>query len=141
MPTSSSPATSSSTSRPAIAHFEDWPATLAALDRLAADALVPGRGEAVVGTKMVEEAIALTSEFLRDTYAPVKRAAARGASLKECFDEATAAMRSKYAGWPIFEHCQPFNIARAYDEALGLDTPRVWTAERDRIMWHALQNG
>ena len=54
-------------------------------------------------------------------------------------DEATAAMRPKYGSWPIFEHCQPFNIARAYDEALGIDTPRIWTAERDRAMWAALQ--
>ena len=33
----------------------------------------------------------------------------------------------------------PFNVARAYDEALGIDTPRVWTAARDREMWAALQ--
>ena len=45
----------------------------------------------------------------------------------------------KYGSWPIFEHCQPFNIARAYDEAQGIDTPRIWTAERDRAMWEALQ--
>ena len=69
----------------------------------------------------------------------MKRGVARGASLKDCFDEATAAMRPKYGSWPIFEHCQPFNIARAYDEAQGIDTPRIWTAERDRAMWAALQ--
>lgn len=123
------------------AHFEDWPGTLAALDRFKADALVPGRGDALTGSAMVEEGIALTADFLRDTYEPVRRAVSRGASLKECFDEATAAMRPKYGSWPIFEHCQPFNVARAYDEAQGLDTPRIWTAERDKIMWHALQNG
>ena len=42
------------------------------------------------------EGIALTRDFLRDLYEPVKRGVARGASLKECFDEATAAMRPKY---------------------------------------------
>ena len=119
------------------AHFTDWPGTLARLDRVKADALVPGRGEALAGT--VAEGIALTRDFLRGTYEPVKRGVARGASLKECFDEATAAMRPKYGAWPIFEHCQPFNIARAYDEAQGIDTPRIWTAERDRAMWAALQ--
>ena len=121
------------------AHFADWPATLARLDRVKAEALVPGRGEALVGTDTVAEGIALTRDFLRDTYQPVKRGVARGASLKECFDAATAAMRPKYGSWPIFEHCQPFNIARAYDEAQGIDTPRIWTAERDRAMWAALQ--
>ena len=29
--------------------------------------------------------------------------------------------------------------ARAYDEALGIDTPRIRTAERDRRMWAGLQ--
>ena len=24
-------------------------------------------------------------------------------------------------------------------EALGIDTPRIWTAERDQLMWNALQ--
>ena len=33
------------------------------------------------------------------------------------------------------------SIARAYDEAQGLDHPRVWTAERDLEMWQALEQG
>ena len=45
-------------------------------------------------------------------------------------------MRNSYA---IYEHCLPFNVACAYDEALGVDTPRIWTAERDRRMWEELQ--
>jgi len=121
------------------AHFNDWPGTLERLAALNADALVPGRGDALVGADRVAEAVALTREFLRDTYEPVKRGVARGASLKECFEAASAAMRPKYASWPIYEHCQPFNIARAYDEAQGIDTPRIWTAERDRAMWSELQ--
>jgi glyoxylase-like metal-dependent hydrolase (beta-lactamase superfamily II) len=121
------------------AHFTDWPTTLSRLDAFKAEALVPGRGDALVGATRVAEAVALTRDFLADTYQPVKRGVARGASLKECFDEATAAMRPKYASWPIFEHCQPFNVARAYDEAQGIDTPKIWTAERDRAMWSQLQ--
>jgi glyoxylase-like metal-dependent hydrolase (beta-lactamase superfamily II) len=121
------------------AHFTDWPATLARLERVKPDALVPGRGDALIGADTVAEGIALTRDFLRDTYEPVKRGVARGASLKECFDQTTAAMRGKYGSWPIFEHCQPFNVARAWDEAQGIDTPRVWTAERDRAMWAQLQ--
>lgn len=121
------------------AHFTDWQRTLARLERFNADALVPGRGDALVGTNVVAEGIELTRQFLRDIEEPVKRGVARGASLKECFDIATEAMRPKYGSWPIFEHCQPFNVARAYDEAQGIDTPRIWTAERDRAMWAALQ--
>jgi glyoxylase-like metal-dependent hydrolase (beta-lactamase superfamily II) len=121
------------------AHFINWPGTLARLGALKADALVPGRGDALVGADQVAEAIALTGQFLRDLYEPVQRGVARAAALKECFDAANEAMRPKYGTWPIFEHCQPFNVARAYDEAQGIDTPRIWTAERDRAMWAALQ--
>jgi hypothetical protein len=30
-------------------------------------------------------------------------------------------------------------VVRAYDEARGIDWPVIWTAERDREMWAALQ--
>jgi hypothetical protein len=42
-----------------------------------------------------------------------------------------AACDPKFADYAIYEHCLPFNVARAYDEARGIDTPRIWTAERD----------
>jgi len=50
-------------------------------------------------------------------------------------------MRPTYGGWVIFEHCMPFNVSRAYDEAKGLDRPRIWTAERDVEMWRSLEGG
>ena len=31
------------------------------------------------------------------------------------------------------------DLTRALDEAQGLDHPRIWTAERDREMWAALE--
>ena len=46
----------------------------------------------------------------------------------------------KFKDFAIYEHCLPFNVARAYDEARGIDTPRIWTAERDVAMWEALQD-
>jgi hypothetical protein len=33
----------------------------------------------------------------------------------------------------------PFDVSRAFDEARGIDRPRIWTAERDREMWAALE--
>jgi hypothetical protein len=30
-------------------------------------------------------------------------------------------------------------VSRAYDEARGIKTPRIWTAQRDQEMWSALQ--
>ena len=41
----------------------------------------------------------------------------------------------------IYEHCLPFDVTRAHDEASGIRDPRIWTAERDQQMWHALQQG
>lgn len=35
----------------------------------------------------------------------------------------------------------PFNVSRAYDEAQGIERPRIWTAERDVEMWRALERG
>jgi glyoxylase-like metal-dependent hydrolase (beta-lactamase superfamily II) len=40
----------------------------------------------------------------------------------------------------IYEHCLPFDVTRAYDEASGIKNPRIWTAERDMEMWKALQS-
>jgi glyoxylase-like metal-dependent hydrolase (beta-lactamase superfamily II) len=121
------------------AHFGDWPATLDAIAAFGPKALAPGRGDALVGEVKVAEAIALTKDFLRSTYRPVAEVAARGGSLKEAMAACRAVCDPKFASFAIYEHCLPFNVARAYDEALGIDTPRIWTAERDREMWAALQ--
>ena len=120
-------------------HFADWPATL---DRIAAfrpDALAPGRGDALATPEKVEEAIALTRDFLASTYAPVARVAHRGGDLKAAMAACREACDDKFRDYAIYEHCLPFNVARAYDEALGIDHPRIWTAERDKAMWAALQ--
>ena len=50
-----------------------------------------------------------------------------------------AVMDPKFSTWAIYEHCLPFNVSRAFDEASGIDHPRIWTADRDRLMWAALQ--
>ena len=67
------------------------------------------------------------------------RVAARGGSLKDAWDAVRAACDPKFADYAIYEHCLPFNVSRAYDEARGIDTPRIWTAQRDAEMWAALQ--
>ncbi|MFZ0124804.1 MAG: MBL fold metallo-hydrolase, partial [Xanthobacteraceae bacterium] len=120
-------------------HFGDWPATLDAIAAYRPDAVAPGRGDALVGQAKVNEALALTRDFLDSTYQPVAQVAARGGSLKDAMAACRAACDAKFSSYAIYEHCLPFNVARAYDEALGIDTPRIWTAERDQIMWAALQ--
>ena len=64
---------------------------------------------------------------------------AKGLSLKDTWDATREKMDPKFSNFAIYEHCLPFNVARAFDEARGIDTPRIWTAERDREMWAALQ--
>ena len=123
------------------AHFTDWPSTLQAIRALGAERLVPGRGRSLIGRTEVDEAIRGTEAFTSDLFAIAKAGVDKGATLKQVYDEATAAMRPKYGHWVIFEHCMPFDVSRAYDEAQGLDHPRIWTAERDLEMWQALERG
>ncbi len=120
-------------------HFGDWGKTLDAIKSYHPRAIAPGRGDALVGDDMVHAAIENTRDFVESTYRPAAQIAARGGSLKEAWDAVRSACDPKFAKYAIYEHCLPFNVARAYDEALGMDTPRIWTAERDVAMWNALQ--
>ena len=120
-------------------HFNDWSETLANIASFEPKAIAPGRGDALVGEDMVAAALMNTADFVESTYKPVARIVARGGSLKEAWDAVRAECDPKFADYAIYEHCLPFNVARAYDEARGIDTPRIWTAERDREMWEALQ--
>lgn len=120
-------------------HFGDWGGTL---DRVAAynpQSIAPGRGDALVGTDMVTAAIESTRDFVDSTYLPAAKVAARGGTLKEAWDAVREVCDPKFKDYAIYEHCLPFNVARAYDEARGIDTPRIWTAQRDLDMWEALQ--
>ena len=121
------------------AHFTDWPATLDLLAELQANALVPGRGAALTTPQMVAEAIGLTADFIATLYGSVQESVAKGRSLKDAFDFARLVMDPKFKTFAIYEHCLPFSVSRAYDEARGIEWPVVWTAERDREMWAALQ--
>jgi len=120
-------------------HFGDWGDTLDEIAWFDVDAIAPGRGDALIGREMVDAAIANTRDFIASTYGPAARVAARGGSLKEAWDAVREACDPKFSDYAIYEHCLPFNVARAWDEARGIDTPRIWTAERDHQMWEALQ--
>jgi len=121
-------------------HFEDWGDTLDNIKSFEVDAIAPGRGDALVGQDMVNRAIESTRDFVESTYRPVAKVAARNGSLKEAWDACRAECDPKFSDYAIYEHCLPFNVARAYDEARGIDTPRIWTAQRDLDMWEALQS-
>ncbi|MGJ8529609.1 MBL fold metallo-hydrolase [Maritalea sp.] len=120
-------------------HFNDWSATLDRIKAYQPTSIAPGRGDALVGAEMVNAAIENTRDFVLSTYRPAAAVAARGGTLKEAWDAVRAECDPKFGEYAIYEHCLPFNVARAYDEALGMDTPRIWTAERDIDMWNQLQ--
>jgi glyoxylase-like metal-dependent hydrolase (beta-lactamase superfamily II) len=120
-------------------HFKDWGKTLDMIKSFAPRAIAPGRGEALVGDELVNAAIENTRDFVESTFHAAAQVASRGGSLKEAWNAVRAACDPKFSSYAIYEHCLPFNVSRAYDEALGMDTPRIWTAARDREMWDALQ--
>jgi len=120
-------------------HLREWPLTLDRIRDYRPKAVVPGRGDALQGEPMVREAIAMTRDFVTTLYGAAELSVARGRNLKQTFAATREVMDPKFGGFAIYEHCQPFNVSRAFDEASGIDDPVIWTAERDREMWAALQ--
>ena len=72
-------------------------------------------------------------------YDAVKRGAREGKDLRTVYRETYAALKPRFGHWVIFDHCLPFDVSRAYDEATEHPHPRIWTAERDKAMWEALE--
>jgi glyoxylase-like metal-dependent hydrolase (beta-lactamase superfamily II) len=122
------------------AYFTDWPATLDNIAALQPQALVPGRGAALKGEAQVAAGLAGTRSFIADVFSAVKAGAAAGKELKTVYRETLDAVRPKYGHWVIFDHCMPFDVSRAFDEATAHRDPRIWTAERDIEMWKSLES-
>ena len=122
------------------AYFTDWPTTLDAIAALQPQKLVPGRGPALQTPEQVAAGLAGTRGFVADVYASVQAGARAGKDLKSVYRETMDKLRPKYGQWVIFDHCMPFDVTRAYDEATQYADPRIWTAQRDLEMWHALES-
>ena len=121
------------------AQLEEWPATLEALRALNAEAIVPGRGEAMKGAANVHKALDYTKRWVETLYKCGQEAAAKNLDLKAAMAHTRQSMDPIFGHVFIYEHCLPFDVSRAYDEAKGIKNPRIWTAERDKEMWAALQ--
>lgn len=121
------------------AYFQDWPATLDAIAALEPEKLVPGRGAALKTPREVADGLAGTRAFVSELYAKVKAGAAAGRDLNAIYKETYAALKPTFGDWAIFDHCMPFDVTRAFDEATQYPDPRIWTAERDKDMWHTLE--
>jgi glyoxylase-like metal-dependent hydrolase (beta-lactamase superfamily II) len=121
------------------AYFQDWPKTLDNLSALQPVALVPGRGDALTTPQLVRDGLAGTKSFISELYANVKAGAATGKNLNAIYPDTHAALKPKYGQWVIYDHCMPFDVTRALDEATQHPDPRIWTAERDKAMWESLE--
>ena len=121
------------------AQLEEWPATLEVLRALNAEFIVPGRGEAMKGHANVHKALDYTQRWVSTLFQAGKEAVAAGMDLKAAMAHTRKSMDPVFGHVFIYEHCLPFDVTRAFDEASGIKHPRIWTAERDKAMWDALQ--
>jgi glyoxylase-like metal-dependent hydrolase (beta-lactamase superfamily II) len=122
------------------AYYQDWPATLDALAVFNPEKLVPGRGAALKTPQQVADGIAGTRAFVSELFNQVKLGAAAGKDLNEIYKLTYAALKPKFGDWVIFDHCMPFDVTRAFDEATQYRDPRIWTAQRDKEMWETLES-
>ena len=123
------------------AHLREWPATLNEIRAFNPKAIAPGRGDALKGLSTGRDAIAMTRDFVTSLYGAAESSVARGRTLKETMAATREVMDPKFSSFAIYEHCLPFNVSRAFDEASGIDDPVIWTDKRDQEMWAALQGG
>jgi glyoxylase-like metal-dependent hydrolase (beta-lactamase superfamily II) len=121
------------------AYFRDWPQTLDRIAQLDPVALVPGRGAALTTREQVGRGLAGTRAFISDVHELVQAGVKAGKDLNAVYRDVVAQLKPRYGHWVIFDHCMPFDVTRCYDEVTQHPDPRIWTAERDRQMWAALE--
>ncbi|MEP6944180.1 MAG: MBL fold metallo-hydrolase [Betaproteobacteria bacterium] len=121
------------------AYLTDWPATLDAVAALQAEKLVPGRGASLMDPAAVKAGLDGTRAFITQMFGSVREGAAAGKDLRTVYRETYARLKPQFGEWVIFDHCLPFDVTRAYDEATQYRDPRIWTAQRDKEMWESLE--
>lgn len=122
------------------AYLTDWPATLDAVAALGAQKLVPGRGAALQTPADVKAGLDGTRAFVSAMFESVRAGAREGRDLKSVYKATYDKLKPQFGHWVIFDHCLPFDVTRAYDEATGHVHPRIWTAQRDKDMWAQLES-
>ena len=120
------------------AYFSQWPNTLSILSQLNPEILVPGRGDALMSAMDAQNAISNTLGFVSRLYHYAQEAVSNRADLNTAFQHIKKKMDPDYQDWVIYQHCLPFSISRAFDEASGIDQPAIWDAQRDQSLWNSL---
>jgi len=122
------------------AQLAQWPTTLEALRNLNAEKLVPGRGPALLTPEEVNRGLDYTKSFVTTLLQQGYVAVEQNLGLKDAMALTRKVMDPLFGHVFIYEHCLPFDVSRAFDEASGIAHPRIWTAQRDQEMWAALQS-
>ena len=91
------------------------------------------------GNAQVNKSLDYTQRWVQTLYACAQQAVAQKLDLKGAMALTRQQMDPVFGHVFIYEHCLPFDVSRAYDEASGIKHPRIWTAERDKDMWASLQ--
>ncbi|MGE0736204.1 MAG: MBL fold metallo-hydrolase [Alphaproteobacteria bacterium] len=121
---------------------DSWPDEwIRAVDRVRAmrpQTLIAGRGGVLTTAQAIEDTLESTQNYLRTSMAVARKGVAAGKPLRAIFEETRAALANNFGNWPFFEHCMPFNVSRCVDAVSGVAHPRIWTAERDKELWQAL---
>jgi len=121
------------------AYLQDWPQTLKNIAALGPRVIVPGRGPALDTAKKIEEGLDYTRDWVTTLYRCAKEAVNLKMDLRNAMIHTRKTMDPKFGHIYVYEHCLPFDVARAYDEASGIADPAIWTAQRDQALWRELQ--
>ncbi|KZM47854.1 MBL fold metallo-hydrolase [Labrenzia sp. OB1] len=112
------------------AHLADWPRALDRISAFRPAALMPGRGRPAIGASAVTQAIETTRDFVTTLNDAASACVVQSLGLRDTFLAVRDALEPRFGTMTDFEFNLPLSLARAYDEALGLDQPQVWTRER-----------
>ena len=112
------------------AHLSDWNRALDRISAFRPTTLMPGRGKVALGETAVAKAIETTRDFVTTLRDAAAACVEQNLGLKDTFAAVNDALAPQFGSKSDFELNLPINVARAYDEALGLDQPQIWTRER-----------
>ena len=92
----------------------------------------------MLGNANVNKAFDYTKRWVETLFDCGKQAVAKGMDLKAAMALTRQHMDPVFGKVFIYEHCLPFDVSRAFDEAGGIKHPRIWTAKRDQDMWKSI---
>ncbi len=120
------------------AHMADWPRALDRITAFRPKVLMPGKGRIATGETEVAEAIETTRDFVTSLSDAASACVAQGLGLRDTFLAVHDALSPQFGSLTDYDVNLPFSAARAYDEALGLDQPQIWTLERSADLMDAI---